>query len=116
MPNLRLELLCIYIIFGSSTEMQSFTIFAEQALTPAGWQRDVLVSVSADGRIVSVEAQREPSGNTNKAGVLLPSPANLHSHAFQRAMAGLTERRGPDPWAERREEHHGCTRPSRALC
>ena len=77
--------------------MQSFTIFAEQALTPAGWQRDVLVSVSADGRIVSVEAQREPSGNTNKAGVLLPSPANLHSHAFQRAMAGLTERRGPDP-------------------
>jgi formimidoylglutamate deiminase len=30
-------------------------------------------------------------------GLLLPAPANAHSHAFQRAMAGLTERRGPDP-------------------
>jgi len=28
---------------------------------------------------------------------LLPAPANAHSHAFQRAMAGLTEHRGPDP-------------------
>jgi formimidoylglutamate deiminase len=31
------------------------------------------------------------------ADVLLPAPVNVHSHAFQRAMAGLTERRGPNP-------------------
>ncbi|MEL7466772.1 MAG: formimidoylglutamate deiminase, partial [Pseudomonadota bacterium] len=30
-----------------------------------------------------------------EVGALLPAPANLHSHAFQRAMAGMTERRGP---------------------
>jgi formimidoylglutamate deiminase len=38
--------------------------------------------------------------------LLLPAPLNLHSHAFQRAMAGLTEARGPDPrdsfWSWRR--------------
>ncbi|MFV2002786.1 MAG: amidohydrolase family protein, partial [Paracoccaceae bacterium] len=31
-----------------------------------------------------------------RTGLLLPAPVNLHSHAFQRAMAGLTERRGKD--------------------
>ena len=77
--------------------MKSFTIFAEHALTASGWQREVLISVGADGRIVSVGAGTNTPSEAQKAGVLLPSPANLHSHAFQRAMAGLTERRGPDP-------------------
>jgi formimidoylglutamate deiminase len=70
-------------------------IWAETALTPEGWQRDVLVSVDSSGVIASVEAGSQPDGA--RTGILLPAPVNLHSHAFQRAMAGLTERRGDDP-------------------
>ncbi len=70
-------------------------IWAEQALTAKGWERAVRVVVREDGRIESLTAGVEPDGT--RLGILLPSPANLHSHAFQRAMAGLTERRGPDP-------------------
>jgi formimidoylglutamate deiminase len=69
-------------------------IWSEQALTPEGWRSGVLVTVGDDGRIASVAAQSEPQGE--RVGILLAAPANLHSHAFQRAMAGMTERRGPD--------------------
>ena len=66
---------------------------AETALLPDGWARDVQVEVS-EGRIVAVT-----TGVAERAqiGCLLPAPVNLHSHAFQRAMAGMTERRGPTP-------------------
>jgi formimidoylglutamate deiminase len=65
-------------------------LFAETALLPAGWARDVLIRVEA-GQIVSVSpgAARE----TDAFGCLLPAPVNLHSHTFQRAMAGMTEAR-----------------------
>ncbi len=79
-------------------------IWAEQALTGTGWQRDVRVEIADDGKIETVDAGRPREGE--QVGILLPSPANAHSHAFQRAMAGLTERRGPDPrdtfWTWRR--------------
>jgi formimidoylglutamate deiminase len=65
-------------------------LWAEQALLPAGWARDVRVTL-AEGRIVAVEAGARPAGQ--RLAVLLPAPANAHSHAFQRAMAGLTEAR-----------------------
>ncbi|WP_420395354.1 formimidoylglutamate deiminase [Nioella sp.] len=69
-------------------------VWAETALTPEGWQRNVLIAVH-EGHIASVTPGAEPQGA--RVGCLLPAPANAHSHAFQRAMAGLTERRGPDP-------------------
>ena len=71
------------------------TLWAEQALTAAGWQREVRVEIAGDGRISTIEAGSPARGR--RVGILLPAPVNLHSHAFQRAMAGLTERRGPDP-------------------
>ena len=67
-------------------------IWAARGLTPRGWAEGLRVEVE-DGRIAGVEAGRAPEGH--RVGVLLPAPANAHSHAFQRAMAGLTERRGP---------------------
>lgn len=70
-------------------------IWAEQALLPSGWARDVCVTLDTSGRIASVAADRPVCGH--RTGILLPAPANAHSHAFQRAMAGLTEGRGPDP-------------------
>ena len=79
-------------------------IHAKQGLLPQGWQNDLEVIIDASGRIASVGRQsRTP---THRTALLLPAPLNLHSHAFQRAMAGLTEARGPDPrdsfWSWRR--------------
>jgi formimidoylglutamate deiminase len=65
--------------------------FARDALLPEGWAKDVVVSVQ-NGDIVSVETNAK--GRHTLGGPLLPGMANLHSHAFQRAMAGLTEVRG----------------------
>ena len=66
--------------------------FAREALLPRGWARDVVISVDK-GDIVAVAANSR--GGEKLAGPVLPGMANLHSHAFQRAMAGLTEMRGP---------------------
>ena len=79
-------------------------LHAKQALLPNTWQSDVEVHVAPDGRISSVGPIAQAADTT--VDVLLPAPVNLHSHTFQRAMAGLTEGRGPDPtdsfWTWRR--------------
>ncbi|MEM9495399.1 MAG: formimidoylglutamate deiminase [Pseudomonadota bacterium] len=69
-------------------------IAAKQALTPDGWRKDVVVDIGDDGRISSIDARSCDADHT--VGVLLPALSNLHSHSFQRAMAGLAERRGPN--------------------
>ncbi|HEU0223049.1 MAG TPA: formimidoylglutamate deiminase [Paracoccaceae bacterium] len=83
------------------------TLHASRALLPQGWARDVRVSIGPDGRIASVEAGVSPAPGDRQLGAetLLPAPANLHSHTFQRAMAGLAEHRsgpaGDDFWSWR---------------
>ncbi|MCC9624491.1 formimidoylglutamate deiminase [Thalassospira sp. MA62] len=73
-------------------------LWAKQALTTAGWQRNVRIEIDKTGRIAAVCADSAPaSDDATKIDILLPAIANLHSHAFQRSMAGLTEKRGPDP-------------------
>jgi formimidoylglutamate deiminase len=62
---------------------------AKTALLPDGWARDVEVEI-AEGRIARIS---EGLPSDRALGCLLPAPVNLHSHAFQRAMAGMTERR-----------------------
>lgn len=64
-------------------------IHAERALLPGGWAANVGIRVEG-GRIVSIAPA---TGGGHRVGCLLPAPVNLHSHAFQRAMAGMTERR-----------------------
>ena len=72
------------------------TYFARDALLPDGWKRNVLITVDANGTIAAIE-NRMPDGSAESlAGPLLPGMANLHSHAFQRAMAGLAETRSND--------------------
>ena len=71
------------------------SIFAHQVLLPNGWGKNVRVDIGDDGRILSVEENAESPSRTKTA--LIPAPVNVHSHTFQRAMAGLTERRGPGP-------------------
>ena len=69
-------------------------IHAHLALTPKGWVRDLCIEVE-DSRIAQV-SNGLPKDHYS-VDLLLPAPVNLHSHAFQRAMAGLTETRSPDP-------------------
>jgi formimidoylglutamate deiminase len=71
-------------------------LFAEMALLPDGWAKDVRVTIDDVGRVDSVERETEPQAGDAllKGRVLLPAPSNLHSHSFQRAFAGLTEARG----------------------
>jgi len=66
----------------------------EAALLADGWAARVRMTAEA-GRIVAVTAGAEPEAGDARLGVALPGVANLHSHAFQRGMAGMAERRGP---------------------
>lgn len=63
-------------------------LHAASALLPEGWAKDVRIRIKG-GRIAEVTKGVAGQGQ----GVLLPAPVNLHSHTFQRAMAGLTEGR-----------------------
>lgn len=82
------------------------TIWAEQALLSAGWAKDVSITVDASGVVSHIQGDVGAKQADIKVGILVPAPANIHSHAFQRAMAGMTEHRGPNPgdnfWAWRK--------------
>ena len=70
-------------------------LFAANALLPEGWSRDVLFELDAQGNIASVSPDAQPGTAPRAAGPVIPGMPNVHSHAFQRAMAGLAERTGP---------------------
>lgn len=63
-----------------------------QILLADGWASDVVLTVGHDGRVLSIQENTEGQAHLPEArGPVVPAPANLHSHAFQRAMAGLAE-------------------------
>ncbi|MEO8104271.1 MAG: formimidoylglutamate deiminase [Betaproteobacteria bacterium] len=70
------------------------SLFAAEALLPEGWRKDVRIDLEGD-RIKSVASGASAAGAQRVGGPLIPGMPNVHSHAFQRAMAGLTERSGP---------------------
>ncbi len=69
-------------------------LHARAALLQQGWKKDVRVTIE-DGRIAAIEAGVAPAATDERHETLVPAMGNLHSHAFQRAMAGLAEVRGP---------------------
>lgn len=75
--------------------MNSQWVSAKQALTCDGWRNDIFVEITLDGTIGQITTAHQRSSCT--VDILLPAMPNLHSHAFQRAFAGLTEYRGDDP-------------------
>jgi formimidoylglutamate deiminase len=68
-------------------------LHAERALTPDGWKSNVRVTIDA-GAIATVETEAAARDGDELHAIMAPAAANLHSHAFQRAMAGLAEVRG----------------------
>lgn len=69
-------------------------LHAAAALLPTGWASDVTIELDG-GRIVSVTTGAAPEPAAEPHAVIIPAVSNLHSHAFQRAMSGLAEQRGP---------------------
>lgn len=63
------------------------------ALLPSGWAHDVQVVVTA-GAIAAVTPGVAPAAGDERHQIAVPGLASLHSHAFQRGMAGLAEQRG----------------------
>jgi len=70
------------------------TLFAADALLPEGWAKNVLLTWDDVGRLTQVQSGTQRPVDTQAAtGPVVPGMPNLHSHAFQRAFAGLTEHR-----------------------
>ena len=70
-------------------------LFFDQALLPDGWARRVRMRVDG-GRIAALDRTVGPQPGDDRYAAALPGLPNLHSHAFQRGMAGLAETRGPE--------------------
>jgi formiminoglutamate deiminase len=70
------------------------TLHFATALLPDGWTDNVRVQI-AGGRFAGIERNTQPRAGDERVAVVLPGMSNVHSHGFQRGMAGLTEYRGP---------------------
>lgn len=69
-------------------------LFAESAFIRDGWRKNVRIGITA-GLVSEILVDAEPQPGDERHAVIVPGMGNLHSHAFQRAMAGLAEMRGP---------------------
>ena len=65
------------------------------ALLPDGWADNVRLTLEG-GKILRVETGVAAGAGDERHAIAIPGLSNLHSHAFQRGMAGLAERRGPE--------------------
>ena len=66
----------------------------DHALLPTGWARNVGLDIDC-GVLSAVIPGTSREGREHVAGIAIPGLPNLHSHTFQRGMAGLAETRGP---------------------
>jgi formimidoylglutamate deiminase len=69
--------------------------FADAALLPQGWASNVAFDIGDDGTIQNIAVAADAAGRERMAGPVVPAMPNLHSHAFQRAIAGRTGRPSP---------------------
>ncbi len=71
-------------------------LWFDSALLPQGWSRRVRIGIEG-ATIASIDTEADPQPLDSQHGAALPGLCNVHSHGFQRGMAGLSERRGrPD--------------------
>ena len=76
------------------------TYWAEHAWLPDGAVAGVILEV-ADGRFTRVEAGPPPGDSIRLAGIALPGFADVHGHAFHRALRGRTHAGGGTFWSWR---------------
>lgn len=92
--------------------MAAAALWFAQALLPDGWAQQVQIKLH-DGHIASLTTDTPPEAGDERHAIALPGMNNLHSHAFQRVIAGLTERRGPSAdsfWSWREQMYRFQTR------
>jgi len=69
------------------------TFFFDSAFLPDGWRNNVRLRVR-DGVIEQVNLDASATVGDEREALVVPGLPNVHSHAFQRAAAGLSERLG----------------------
>ncbi len=77
-------------------ERPAKALFFEHALLADGWASNVRL-VLKSGLIGAIERDCLTQADDERHRCALPAMSNLHSHAFQRAMAGAAERSGGSP-------------------
>jgi formimidoylglutamate deiminase len=90
---IQYDIMCTHITIRLL--LMATSIFAKQVLTSSGWQENVSIHIDDEGHISNIS--KSQGGEDHRVGILLPALSNLHSHSFQRAMAGLAEKRGSNP-------------------
>jgi formimidoylglutamate deiminase len=66
------------------------SLFAPAALLADGWETGVTIVIDDAGRIERIDRSAHAAPDERLAGPVIPAMPNLHSHAFQRAIAGRT--------------------------
>ena len=79
------------------TQIVNKNVFAHHALLANGWAANVRLSWDANGDLTEVDTGVTPRAHEVQHAFILPGMINLHSHAFQRAMAGMSEIAGDGP-------------------
>ena len=70
-------------------------LFCDSALLADGWHGGVRIEIGPQGTITALTSGTTAQpGDQRAKGPVLPTLTNCHSHAFQRAMAGLAETAG----------------------
>jgi formimidoylglutamate deiminase len=83
-------------------------LWCNEALLSSGWANAVTIEIDEHGDIVSIQAGSE-AADAEQLSCVIPGIPNLHSHAHQRAMAGLGEKAGPGDdsfWTWRKVMYH----------
>jgi len=90
----RQRALALRVAVCSGVRMSSARLAAAHAWLPQGWEEAVDIGI-VEGRFARVRPGEAQDAAGPAQRWVLPGMVNLHSHAFQRAMAGLAERRSP---------------------
>ena len=84
------------------------SLHVREALLPGGWAQNVRLRIDG-GLVITIEPGVAAGAADERVAIALPGLPNLHSHTFQRAMAGLAERRGDSAdsfWTWRETMYH----------
>jgi formimidoylglutamate deiminase len=73
------------------------SLFARNAWLSQGWSQDVRLHWDDSGNLTQIETNVSARQHEQVEQFVVPGMVNLHSHAFQRAIAGMTEIAGEGP-------------------
>jgi formimidoylglutamate deiminase len=84
----------IHNVWGATAKVVDTNLHFSRVLTPDGWRADTRITIR-DGQIAALEAS-PARPDDERHDVAIPGLANVHSHAFQRSLAGRVEIEGDE--------------------